>query len=421
MIETQTETAWVSGALAPALKASKEYVYAIENLCSSPETSSKIIEWVRASPEITNQFVEEIERVYKLCLDKAKSSQPTESSVQGQILASVIVDGLHNLPSKNWRILSAHKLRDEATNKVYYVIGWDGSNPVGPSRIASRLGLPPKGIDAWIFLANQFSPKCVDEFGNMEHIAMINLSNKAISGALPSGDHLVQELMNIIDAYEKSSDTIHRPHANQRTDKVDSMIVAANAHAAARVFNEHFRLTDCGHLQTGFYGKERFGISGREPISWYRPMSIEEKLEPYPSLLHAEEDPEKILREMKRQKEYLVKELEETLISKTIVPIAKRSMTGDLELDEVRLLCKACSMDFKQVYEFPEDPPFRGLRFAFKGFVSRIAEELRATEEFNEMLDAGVIRTPHGNIVLMMNPPTQLAANISTLTQASLL
>jgi len=231
----------------------------------------------------------------------------------------------------------------------------------------------------------------------------------------------VQELMNIIDAYEKSSDTIHRPHANQRTDKVDSMIVAANAHAAARVFNEHFRLTDCGHLQTGFYGKERFGISGREPISWYRPMSIEEKLEPYPSLLHAEEDPEKILREMKRQKEYLVKELEETLISKTIVPIAKRSMTGDLELDEVRLLCKACSMDFKQVYEFPEDPPFRGLRFAFKGFVSRIAEELRATEEFNEMLDAGVIRTPHGNIVLMMNPPTQLAANISTLTQASLL
>src|SRR2546427_11539238 len=117
MIETQTETPWVSGALAPALKASKEYVYAIENLCSSSETSSKIIEWVRASPEIINQFVEEIEKVYKLCLDKAKSSQPTESSDQGQILASMIVDGLHSLPSENWRILLTHKLRDEAINK----------------------------------------------------------------------------------------------------------------------------------------------------------------------------------------------------------------------------------------------------------------------------------------------------------------
>ncbi len=414
-METQTETTWVNGTLAPALKAARDYVYAIENLCSSPEISSKIIQWVRASPDIINQFVEEIDRAYELCLDRAKSTQPTKSSEPGRIFPTEIVDELHNLPSKDWRILSSHKLRDEATNKVYYVVGWDGSNALGPSRIASRLGLPPKGVDAWIFLAHQFSSKSVEEFGSREDVAMISLSNKAISGGLPSGDHLLQEVMNIIDAYTKSPDRIHRPHTIQGPDKVDSMIAAANARHSARVFNEHFRLTDCGHLETGFYGRERLGMSGREPISWYRPMSVEEKLEPYPSLVHAEEDPEKILSEMKLQKEYLVEKLEETLISKTVVPIAKRSMTGKLELDEVRLLCKACSMDFKEVYEFPEDPPFRGLEFVFKGFVSRVAKELQATEEFNEMLDVGVIRTLQGNIVLMMNPPTQPTANIAAL------
>ena len=215
MIDTQTEATWVSRTLAPALEAAKDYVYTIENLCSNPEIRSKIIQWVRASPGIINQFVEEIERVYKLCLDRANSPQPTESSEPGRIFPSEIVDGLHALPSRDWRILSTHKLRDEATNKVYYVIGWDGSSAVGPSRIASRIGLPPKGIDAWIFLAHQFSPKSIEEFGSREDVAMISLSNKAISGGLPSGDHLLHELVNIIDTYEESPDRIHRPRTTQ--------------------------------------------------------------------------------------------------------------------------------------------------------------------------------------------------------------
>ncbi len=88
-------------------------------------------------------------------------------------------------------------------------------------------------------------------------------------------------------------------------------------------------------------------------------------------------------------------------------------MTGNLELDEVRFLCKTCTQGFKGVYEFPEDPPFRGLQFAFKGFVARVAKELQAHHKFIEMFDVGVIPTTHGNLVLMMDPTSQPTANIA--------
>ncbi len=414
MLGPEVEPTWLTKALPEALKMGKEHVYAVENLCSTPELSSKIIQWVRGSPEVISQFVDEIERVYKLCLDKVKTKTEREDGQEepDQTFPSELLPMLQDLPYQNWRSLPGDKFRDERTKKVYVVSGWD-SKRVGPARVASKLGLSSKGIDAWIFLAPQFSPKTIDQFGSREDVAMIDLSNKGISGGLPSDDQLLQELMKIIESYERSPDRVHHSSASKGPDKVDRLLAAAGARESARVFNNQFRLSDCGHLQTGFHGREHLGMYGREPFSWRRPSTVEEKLErPYPDIPYTEDDAQKILAEMEHQKDYLVGKLKETLTSDLVVPIVKRSMTGNLELNEVRFQCKTCDHDFKGVYEFPEDPPFRGLQFAFKAFVGRVAKELQATEDFSEMFGVGLIQTPQGNLVLMMDPTSQPTANI---------
>jgi len=413
MIESRIDESWPTRSLSESLKAAKKYVYQVQNLCSTPEIGSKIIQWVQASPETLKQFENEIGRVYTLCLDRARSTQSRKSSETNRVLPSLVMDRLNGLSSENWRILSNRKLRDEISNKVYCVIAWDGANAIGPSRIASRLGLAPKGIDAWIFLAEQFSSKSIDEFGSREDLAMIGLASKSVAGALPSDDRLLRELMNIIVGFKNTPDQ-PIPLPSKGPDGVDQ-VAASTARESARVFNEQFRLSDCGHLQTGFYGRERLGMYGREPVSWFRPMTVEQKLEPYPSLLHSEDDPEKIIASMERQKNYLIDKLRETLPSKSTIPIVKRTMTGNLELDEVRLLCKSCSLTFKVVYEFPDDPPFRGLEFVFKAFTEQLAKELQSNADFNEMLGVGVISSSRGNFIVMMDPEAQPAANIAAL------
>ncbi len=295
MLGPQVESTWLTKTLPEALKIGREHVYAVENLCSTPELSSKIIHWDKASPETIRLFIDEIERVYKLCRDKAEGKVAMEGPEPDRIFPTEILDNLQDLLSKKkWRFLAARKLRDENTNRVYSVSGWDGSTPVGPSRIASKLGMSPKGTDAWIFLADAFSHKTIEEFGSRQDVAMINMSNKAVSGGLASDDPLLGELRETIDSHERSPD-----RAARSSLKGTDPYVSFASRESARIFNEHFRLSDCGHLQTSFYGRGHLGFYAREPLSWRRPISVEEKLKrTYSPSSLPDDDPEKILSEM---------------------------------------------------------------------------------------------------------------------------
>ena len=402
-----------------ALRASREYVYDIANICRRCEHKARVFKWVRAEEGDIREISNEIEKGYKLALKKCLGSRLAEHVERGiASIFSVIRSFESTLLPQRWlvytsRSLGAALIRDLESGKLYYVNGWDSSRPVSSSMVMRKLLLKSvrgKQINYKVLIARRFSKSAKEFVKKFPDSVLIDLgflgeeerAEITLHGNLDAKDPLMSSLVPFL----KSSLGPDGFRIEGTTGFPKIQVPRFVASGAVRTFKEYYRVTDCGHLH--------IAIKKPRPAFYIRREAPFEGLleragsQPWPE---PEEGAEEVLSELKRTYEELLATIERLCGSELVTAVVKKDVDGNLCKSEVRFLCKACENSFIDRVEMHY--PCRGDDCLFEHFLTKLGEKLGCSSRYVDAYGLGVLEGRDGNIIVSRGRLSQPRENVS--------
>lgn len=377
------------------MRQARDFAYDVSNLCVTDQLRSNVFRWSRATDGEIDRIRNEIERAYKLSLERATAGPRSATSTYSfSILPSNIVKHFYYNAPNRWKRLALSKYKDLNTNKLYMLYGWDSGEAAASSKISLKLS--GSEADFIILLANSFGTKTIEEFGGRSDIALVEPSALLTYGGLPKTDPLLEEIQNTIQVLSENPGA--QTWSPQPSRRLDPNVVQD----VLGIFEHFMTVRDCGHLHLRRQGEDQ-GLRQKP--------SLEDQLSRAGSLLFgpSQFETRELLVRLQSRKEDLLRRISELSQSEWVVTVTKHNMKSEIVPTDLLFLCKSCAEGFTEAYQLP----IEGVQFIFKGFVSRLAELLKASCELIDIYSLGVISDQGENIVVINHSPTQPPGNIT--------
>lgn len=432
-----------------AVKASKEYVYDVANVCKTCEHKNRVFKWVRAEDDDIQAILKEIKRGYRLALNKCLGPRLVQQ-IERRGMASVFAamrSFERTLPRQRWSVdktrpFGASVIRDMESGKLYYIYGWDGLHAPSSSGVKRKLSLKSvrgKEVDYKVLIARRFSRVAKELVKKARNVVLIDMgfleegerTDVTLHGGLDARDPLISLFLPFLESFrgaapgvERELEALRERYASGEISfeeykaqrrriegitsfpepRVDRFVVDG----VVRAFKEYYRVTDCGHLHIA-EREPRFAPSyAKEEVPFEeRLKDVGLGLGLYPSKEEAKER----LNELKGVYEELLAKIDKLHRSELVTTVVRKDVAGNLYRNEVRFLCKTCEESFINRLEM--NPPCRGRNCVFKHFVVKLAEQMQCNSRYVDVYDFGILEGKNGNIIVSQGRLNQPPKNIS--------
>lgn len=432
-----------------SVKASKEYVYDVANVCKTCEHKASVFKWVIAEEGDIQAILKEIEKGYRLALKKCLGARLAELvERRGMVSTFAAMRSFERtLPEQRWSVfksrpLGAGLISDAESVKLYYIHGWDGTQAPSIRSVERALSLKStrgERIDYKVLVARHFSRAAKELVKKVHDAVLIDLgflrkeerAEVTLHGDLDASDPLISLFLPFLESFRGPEGIKGEPEALREryvtgeisfeeyearrretegfggfpTLQVDRYVVDGVVSA----FKEYYRVTDCGHLYITERSGPRFA-----PSHTKEEVSFEERLKRVGlglSLYPSEEEARERLDELKRSYEELLAKIDRLRRSDLVTAVVRKDVAGDLCRNEVRFLCKSCEESF--INKLKMLPPCKGSDCIFKHFVAKLGEEMGCNSCYVDVYNFGVLQSKDGNIIISNGRLNQPTKNVS--------
>jgi len=389
--------------LIEAIKAAKEYVTDLSNVCKSCENSSQVYQWIKANDRDIHLIKEEINKAYELALERCTGRTPKRYEMWS--IFDILRAFEKVFAKSGWKVYASASqgpglIENQHDGVTYYLDGWDTSKPISPSKISSKCSFESsKGrkIDKRILLARHFSSRMTEGFDKgkltLRNVFLIDLGFRENTrgdvlayGEEGAKDPFITELVSFIEEFV--SDPEHFIKLVEKGE--EQTIYPFMIRDALRLFEDSFRILDCGHLK----------VAERRIPFWAErhSLTLEERFRGS-SHLYAQPSEEASLEDLKVAREKMINKIDQLYKSEFVTSAVKKDMEGNLLKTEMLLLCKACEDSYLNKYEIPLDP-CGGKTCIFKHFLDRMAENLSYEAKYVEPYELGLLSKDNDTITV---------------------
>lgn len=402
--------------LVQCLKASRDFVYDLSNICTTEEYKKNVFKWVIATDQDISKVIGEIRRAHKLAVERCQQryASADRPSVPLQDVVQHLKQELDTDRDFTAVADAQSVVEDLKSRKVYYLWCWDSDRPISKAQVESRLSITmvkKKHVDHRVLIARRFSSGAISLGKGAHGDLLIDLGYRgedkwtdiSLHGDLTEQDRLVSRLITLLTAFRENPEKFRIRAEPGAVSNIDPYVVDE----VLRTFTEYIKITDCGHLH----------ISERKE-TYPRPAQFpyEERLRRAGALglyTPTSEEAKKKMDELMEAREKFESKINELHKSELVFSTVKKDVDGNIAPNEIQFLCRGCMENFVDRYEIPEERPHEGSRFVFKNFCNKLADELGCESEYVDIYDFGILKETTGNLLVCRGTLKQPPANIA--------
>jgi len=386
-----------------AIKAAKEHVSNLSNVCKSCENRTHVYQWIKATDKDIRLVKNEINKAYELALRTCTGK--TQKRYEVWSIYDILRAFEKVFCKEGWKVYSSAPrgsglIEDQNEGIVYFLDGWDSSKPISLGKISSKCSFESskgKKVDKRILLARHFSNRLTQAIDkgkmDLKNVILIDLGfheNKQgdvlVYGDSKTKDPLVTELTSFIEEFLSDPQRFIIMVEREEERTIDPFLIKE----ALRLFEDSFRILDCGHLK----------VKERRPSFWTerRRRLFEERFKGT-SHLYTQPSEEICLDDLKASHQKILDKIDQLYQNEFVTSAVKKDINGELSKTEMLLLCKACEEAYLNKYEIPLEP-CGGKTCIFKRFVEKLAEQLGYKAKYVDPYELGLLSKEGDTIIV---------------------
>ena len=369
--------------------AKKDTVDDLSKLLGSYNEKYDVYQWVEADDRDLQQIKSEIEKWFKQCLTSLES----EISVQREASLSIdifnILRSFEKYLAKNkdrWYIYpssrySSSLIKDQKTNEIYYIDGWNSSYRISLSKVISKYSkkiVKGKKISKWILIANWFSSKAISDVkkyhNEYKNLILIDLGfhgekhdSYSVYGEECTDDPLVKEIASFVKEYLNNLEKYM-----VKTGEDDNQLEYISLYDIPCIFTWDFKIRRCEHIEV---------MEVKNNPLFNKTLRYEKRY---------------TLEALKDDLYITLEKLDELSKDEFVTIAVKKKFNGDLIKNDLLLLCNSCKKLYTDKIEASPDL----INYIFEKFIERLGRHINCKTRYIKSYELGILIKDKNTIIV---------------------